>query len=170
MPTAAHNATATTDAAQKKPPWQQMHPFTSALLQHQAPPTTGAQASAEEEAVPKMAPGHKERQQLHGRGVKLPSTLQGDDNGFELVMRWRSTQMLPKAAIGGRHRVATLPMENPPSYDRDCKQCCFRCVGVYARVISPGKDARAQADEEGAPVATIFWKMANNLCHDDGAV
>ena len=69
----------------KTPTWQQMHPLTSALLQRQAPSATGTQMSAEEETVPKMAPGHKERQPLCGQGFGLLSTLQGDDDGFELT-------------------------------------------------------------------------------------
>ena len=59
-----------------------MHPLTSALLQRQAPPSTGVQANAEEEAAPEVVPGHEDHQQLRGQGVELPSTLQSDDDDF----------------------------------------------------------------------------------------
>ena len=89
--------------AQKKktPTRPQVHPLTAVLHQRQAQAPDGAAARVEGMEVPGMLPVEEERQHLRIQGVELQLTLQDDDDGFECVVRRRSTRTSSKTAAGG---------------------------------------------------------------------
>ena len=92
-----------------------MHPFHAALMERQTQAQSGAAASVEEAAAPASAPRDERRQSLQQQGVEMHSTLQEDVDGFEFVVRRRSTNTSPKRATGSGSFAASVPTE-PPSY------------------------------------------------------
>ena len=64
-----------------------MHPFTAALLQHQAMLANDVHMDVDERATLRSAMGREEHQHLCGQWVEISSTLQGDDEGFVSVTR-----------------------------------------------------------------------------------
>merc|ERR1712002_1000419 len=92
-----------------------VHPFHAALAERQSRAQSDAAMDVDGAAAAAPTTREERRLSLHHQGVELSSTFGGDVDGFENVLRRRSTNTSPKRATGNGSVMASIPTE-PPSY------------------------------------------------------
>merc|ERR1712002_550967 len=92
-----------------------VHPFHAALAERQSRAQSDAMMDVDGAAAGAPTTREERRQSLHHQGVELSLTFGEDIDGFENVLRRRSTNTSPKRATGSGSVMASIPTE-PPSY------------------------------------------------------